>query len=89
MSEDITGVSSEVADWQRESVNKLWMPNRKLLKCIRDYQRYAASVFFIANFLKRLADLRHRFCSVMTGADIPLNGKLGGGFPFLTQTELL
>lgn len=79
MSEDITGVSSEVADWQREKVDRFWMPNRKLLKSIRDYQKHAASSRFIAKILKRLAVLRHRFWSVVTSADISLNGQLGGG----------
>lgn len=79
MSEDITGVSSEVADWQREKVKNFWMPNRKLLKSIRDYQKYAKNPSFLSKLLKRMAVLRHRFWSVVTGADIPLNGQIGGG----------
>ncbi|WP_300493893.1 serine acetyltransferase [uncultured Methylophaga sp.] len=79
MSEDITGVSSDVAEWQREKVQGFWMPNRKLLNSIRDYQKHASGSGIIANLLKRVAVLRHRFWSVITGADIPLNGQLGGG----------
>lgn len=79
MSEDITGVSSDVAEWQREKVQEFWTPNRKLLKSIRDYQNHASGSGVIANLLKRVAVLRHRFWSVITGADIPLNGQLGGG----------
>lgn len=56
-----------------------WCPSRSLLASIRAYQHYADSRkpwFYIA---ARLAILRHRFWSVITGADIPVNTRIGGG----------
>lgn len=79
MSNDLTGISSEVADWQREKPTFFWMPNRKLLKSIRDYSFHNQRKSLWSGLLKRSAVLRHRFWSVITSADIPLNSQLGGG----------
>ncbi len=79
MSNDLTGISSEVPEWSREKITQFWMPNRKLLKSIRDYDRHKQSGSAWSSLFKRLAVLRHRFWSVITSADIPLNVKLGGG----------
>ena len=70
----------EQADWSRE--NKAWYewsPSRSLLGSIRAYQNYAEHKSIYALILKKIAVLRHRFWSVITGADIPLNCKIGGG----------
>lgn len=65
-------ISATEPDWSRETVTRFWDPARKLLKSIRDYQS--------ARGLKRkYAILRHRFWSVVTGADIPLTTTIGGG----------
>ena len=74
-------VSAEVPDWNREYKSCLaWVPGRSLLASIRAYQRYAQSSNpFCRLFLKRMAVLRHRFWTVITGADIPLDCQLGGG----------
>jgi serine O-acetyltransferase len=47
-----------------------------LLKSIRDYQRSKQRGSSLA---AKVAVLRHRFWSVVTGADIPLNCRIGGG----------
>jgi serine O-acetyltransferase len=65
-------VCSAVADWTREEASD-WSPARSLLKSIRDYQSAKSVV------AKKLAVLRHRLWSIVTGADIPINCKLGGG----------
>ena len=49
-----------------------WDPARRLLRCVRDYQR--AGVFG-----RKWAALRHRFWSVITGAEIDLTTRIGGG----------
>jgi serine O-acetyltransferase len=73
-------VSAEVADWSRERKRRLeWAPSRSLLASIRDYQRVSRSTGIRAGWLRRMAVLRHRWWTVVTGADIPLNCKLGGG----------
>lgn len=71
-------VSADIPDWERERC-KGWSPSRSLLASIRSYQRFAARGGAIGAVGKRCAVLRHRFWSVVTGADIPLNCRLGGG----------
>ncbi len=56
-----------------------WCPSRSLLASIRSYQRCTASRNPLRVVTRMLAILRHRFWSVVTGADIPLNTRLGGG----------
>lgn len=56
-----------------------WQPSRSLLASIRAYQRSADSPNTLHGLLRWLAVLRHRFWSVVTGADIPVNTRIGGG----------
>lgn len=56
-----------------------WCPSRSLLASIRSYQRCTGSRNPLRIVTRMLAILRHRFWSVVTGADIPLNTRLGGG----------
>ena len=73
-------MSSSVPDWSREKKKFLsWSPSRSLIASIRDYQRNGNAFNPYNLVLKKLAVLRHRFWSVVTGADIPLNCKIGGG----------
>jgi serine O-acetyltransferase len=73
-------VSADIADWSRERRTAFdWAPSRSLLACIRDYQRLFNSKGIRARWLRRFAVLRHRWWTLVTGADIPLNCKLGGG----------
>ena len=73
-------VSADIADWSRERKAAFeWAPSRSLLACIRDYQRLFNSRGICARWLRRLAVLRHRWWTLVTGADIPLNCNLGGG----------
>ena len=60
-------------DWSRERKQAgEWSPGKKLLASIRDYQQYRG-------LRRKLAVLRHRFWSVVSGADIPINSEIGGG----------
>jgi len=72
-------VSAEVADWEREFSADFWEPGKKLLASIRCYQKYSSKKGMIAHIFKKSAVIRHRFWSVVTGADIQLNSNLGGG----------
>ena len=76
-----TQVSAETPDWSREYKTFFsWMPSRSLLASIRAYQRHAQSSNILCRvLLKKIAVFRHRFWSVVTGADIPLNCQIGGG----------
>ena len=73
-------VSAELPDWFRERKGRFeWAPSRSLLASIRDYQRLSNSRRIFNGWLRRFVVLRHRLWTVVTGADIPLNCKLGGG----------
>jgi serine O-acetyltransferase len=73
-------VTAEAADWTREQKAAFeWSPSRSLIGSIRAYQRLKNSKGWGAGCLRRLAVFRYRWWSVVTGADIPLNCKLGGG----------
>ena len=71
--------STETADWTRETPRQFWDPGRKLLLTIRSYQRWHGKRGIAAHLLRKWIVLRHRFWSVVTGADIPLNCNIGGG----------
>jgi serine O-acetyltransferase len=72
-------VSAETADWSREHKSfAAWSPSHSLLASIRMYQRHAGRGPIHAA-MRRVATLRHRFWSVVSGADIPSTCRLGGG----------
>jgi serine O-acetyltransferase len=81
MKESRVVVSNELPDWSREEKRFFsWDPSRALLASIRSYQRNAKSRNPLrCVFLKKWAVLRHRFWSVVTGADISLNCQIEGG----------
>jgi len=73
---EVAGVSAEVPDWSREAPRRFWDPSRRLLRSIRRYQAARARGAGIA---ARWWVLQHRFWSVITGAEIPLTVRMGGG----------
>lgn len=76
-----TETSLLTPEWSREYKSFFeWEPSRSLLASIRNYQRFAqSSNIFSRVILKRIAVLRHRFWSVITSADIPLDCQIEGG----------
>jgi len=72
-------ISSEVPDWERERPVRPWDPPRRLLATIRRYQHLKSQPGLLARVLKKATVLEHRFWSVVTAADIPLNTHIGGG----------
>ncbi len=74
------GISAELPAWSREAKGLFeWAPDRSLLASIRAYQHAAARRGPIASMQRRLAVLRHIFWSAVTGADIPIFCRIGGG----------
>ncbi|MBO9575274.1 MAG: serine acetyltransferase [Sphingobium sp.] len=73
------GVSAETPDWSREKKRAVWDPSRALIGAIRAYQRQAGKRGPLAAARRRLAVWRHRFWSVVTGADISIKCRIGGG----------
>jgi len=59
-------------DWSREASARFWDPSRRLLRAIRRYQAAGPVA-------RRWWVVQHRFWSVVTGADIPLTARIGGG----------
>jgi serine O-acetyltransferase len=75
----VAAVSAELADWSRERKSfGAWAPSKSLLASLRAYERHARRGPLHA-VLRRVATLRHRFWSVVTGTEIPLGCRLGGG----------
>ena len=71
----VSTISSTEPDWSRERREKSeWAPGKSLLASMRDYQRVKGR-----GLRAKAAVLRHRFWSIITGADIPLNCKIAGG----------
>lgn len=80
ISDDKASVSADEPDWSRERKGMLeWSPSRALLASIRDYQRHSKARRWWTAVPRAFAVLRHRWWSVVTGADVPLNCRLGGG----------
>jgi serine O-acetyltransferase len=66
--------------WSREVPRSFWDPSRKLILSIRTYQRHKNGQGPISWLIAKSCVMRHRFWSVIAGADIPLNCIIGGGF---------
>ncbi len=72
-------VSATVPDWSRERVFLRWDPGRYLLRSIRRYQRNRSWRGPLAWAGRKWAVIAHRFWSIISGADIPLDTVIGGG----------
>ncbi len=73
-------ISAHEPDMSREYKTVFsWCPSRSLLASIRAYQRHPGSRNPLFVFARKIAVLRHRFWSAVTGNDIPLNTRIGGG----------
>lgn len=73
-------ISSTVPDWSREAKRWFeWVPAKSLLASLRSYERWRQNRWPWGPAMRKWAVLRHRFWSVVTGADIPLGCKIGGG----------
>ncbi len=73
-------LSASVPDFTREvKAWFAWDPSRSLLASLRSYQRHRTSRNPVRIAVKKIAVIRHRFWSVVTGADMPLNCSIGGG----------
>ena len=76
----VDSVSAHEPDWSREAKPWFaWDPSRSLLASLRAYQHSADSNHPWHRLIRVVAVLRHRFWSVVAGADIPLNCHIGGG----------
>lgn len=75
-----SGVSAQQPDWGREQLQwGEWNPGKRLIACLRAYQRLQGTPVPLRSLRKALLVIRHRFWSAVSGADIPLNCDIGGG----------
>jgi len=82
-------VSAEIPDWSYETPRRFWDPPRKLLLALRRYQYWRKKGGPIALVASKWLVLRHRFWSVVTAADIPLNCNIGGGLSIIHPTGIV
>ena len=74
--------STEIPYWPAEQKRVLqWAPARALVRTLRDYDGLKRGGFLVP-VRRALIVLRHRFWSAVTGADIPLGTRIGGGIKF-------
>jgi serine O-acetyltransferase len=80
LSDIYENVSAEVADWGRERKPFFaWDPGRSLLASIRTYQRFSGRWGPLAWLIRKAAVIRHNFWTIISGAEIPINCRIGGG----------
>ncbi|MFT3812151.1 MAG: hypothetical protein QM740_02110 [Acidovorax sp.] len=73
-------IDSTQPDWTREHLHPgEWNPGKRLLSCIRDYQRCQQDRTPFQRLRRVWIVMRHRFWSAVSGADIPLDCQIGGG----------
>ena len=73
-------ISATEADWSREKpLHGQYEPGKKLLAALRRYQKLRAGDTPLGKVLRPFVVLQHRFWSAVSGADIPLTSKIGGG----------
>ena len=72
-------ISAANPDWTREQPGRWWEPGPRLLRSIRGYQKWKGRAGLFGLFLSKFYVLRHRFWSVVSGAEIPLNCHIAGG----------
>jgi serine O-acetyltransferase len=78
--EQIIMISATEPEWERETtVPGRYEPAKYLLSTIRNYQRLKLQTGLRAKIVSPFLVLLHRFWSAVSGADIPLDSKIGGG----------
>ena len=73
-------VSAVHPDWSRERKSFwTWHPAASLIATLRGYERWSQRRGPVAALMCKMTVLRHRFWSIVSGADIPLCTQIGGG----------
>ena len=75
----MTFISAHEPDWTRERQVKFWDPGKKLVKSIRDYEKFTTAGGALSAMRAKFAVFRHRFWSAVTSCDIQLGTQIGGG----------
>jgi serine O-acetyltransferase len=73
-------ISATEPDWEREkALPRRYEPAKYLLSTIRNYQRLKIKGGLKSRIVSPFLVLLHRFWSAVSGADIPLDSRIGGG----------
>jgi serine O-acetyltransferase len=72
-------ISATEPDWSREACLRWWHPGPQLLRSIRQYQKWRKRGGFLGRLISRVWVIQHRFWSVVTASDIPINSQIDGG----------
>lgn len=72
-------ISATDPDWSREDIAQGWTTGRALLNAIRTYQKHQVRSDPMSRLFRKIAVARYVYWSAITGADIPLNCRIGGG----------
>ena len=73
-------ISADTPDWTREDkAPGDWVPAKSLLRCIRSYQHWKARGGLRGKLMAKYYNVLHRFWTVVSGADVPVNARIGGG----------
>jgi serine O-acetyltransferase len=73
-------VSADVPDWGRERCTfGRWEPGKRLVRAIRDYQKWRRRGGVLGRVLGKVAACRHLFWSIVCGSDLPATVEIGGG----------
>lgn len=65
-------MTKKIANWENEKVLAFWDPSKKLLASIRSFNRHSSDSV-VDRVSRKVAILRHRFWSVVTCSDIPID----------------
>jgi len=66
-------ISATIPDWNREKPRYRWEPGARLLQSIRGYQKWKKRGGVFGWALSKIFVLKHRFWSIVSGAEVPLN----------------
>ncbi len=76
----VSAVSATEPDWTRENrCGGQWRSATRLLRSIRRYQYWQGRWGFLGRLIAKLYVLPYQFWSVVSGAEISINTRLGGG----------
>ena len=73
-------ISATVPDWSREEHHYgYWNPGKYVLRAHRRYQRWKGRWGIVGKIVCKAAVVQNRIWGLLTGCDIPVTVKLGGG----------
>jgi serine O-acetyltransferase len=75
-----TVISATEPDWKRESLDMGYFnPAKCILRAIRRYQRWKGKWGPVGWLVCKWCVVQNRFWGIITGCELPIAGKLGGG----------